>query len=31
MYYNIAEFKNKEIKRSLQATVDRVKRKQLKR
>ncbi|KAE9964641.1 DEAH-box ATP-dependent RNA helicase prp43 [Venturia inaequalis] len=31
MYYNIAEFKNKEIKRSLQMTVDKIKRKGLKR
>ncbi|TID21853.1 pre-mRNA-splicing factor ATP-dependent RNA helicase PRP43 [Venturia nashicola] len=31
MYYNIAEFKNREIKRSLQTTVDKMKRKGLKR
>lgn len=31
MYYNIADFKNREIKRSLQTTVDKMKRKGLKR
>lgn len=30
MYYNIAVFKNREIKRSLQMTVDKMKRKELK-
>lgn len=31
MYYNISEFKNREIKRSLQMTMDKIKRKGLKR